>query len=298
MYSADDPLDRTAITRIEDATTPSNKFAYLIFLSGPLMGKMYPLKEGSIVLGRGHENEISVIEGGISRHHCEVIFSKGKAVVRDLGSTNGTFLNGKRVQEQELIDGDKVQLSNSTIFKYAYQDQTESLLHEELFKMAIIDPLTGAHNKRYFEGRIQEDFSYAMRNNVPLSLVMFDIDHFKRINDTYGHPAGDYVLTQVSAVAKSVIRIEDTLVRYGGEEFVILLKGASLSGALAVAERLRKNIEDHAFHFDAQNISVTASVGVATFAERNFTDWQNLLKLADTLLYKSKNSGRNRVSYD
>lgn len=297
MTAPEDPLDRTIITHIEDLGGAPDKYAYLIFLSGPLMGKMYPLREGAIVLGRGHENEIAVTDSGISRRHCEIRFSKGKAFVRDLGSTNGTFLNGRQVQERELLDGDKVQISTSTIFKYAYQDRAENAFHEELFKMAIIDPLTGAHNKRYFEGRIKEDFSFAIRNNVPLSLVMFDIDHFKKINDTYGHPAGDYVLKQVCDVGRSIIRIEDTLIRYGGEEFLILLKGAGLPGALSVAERLRKGIEEQSFEFEGKKIGVTASLGIATLADRNFTDWENMLKLADTFLYKSKNAGRNRISH-
>jgi diguanylate cyclase (GGDEF)-like protein len=260
------------------------------------MGKMHLLEEGTITLGRVGDVDIPINDLGISRKHCALLFHKGKAVLKDLGSTNGTFLNGKRVAEAELREGDKIQISSSTILKFDQQDKIENIFHKELYKMAVVDALTGAYNKRYFEERIQEEFSYCFRNKVPLSLVMFDLDHFKSVNDTYGHPAGDFVLARVAALTKTIVRSEDVLARYGGEEFVVILKATDAEGALTLAERLRRLIEESEFDFEGKKIPVTISVGVASLSGQNLANWEAMLKLADSLLYKSKNNGRNRVS--
>ncbi|HSA58197.1 MAG TPA: GGDEF domain-containing protein [bacterium] len=287
--------EKTIITSI-DGDKEKDKHFYIIFLSGPLMGKMHLLEEGTIVLGRVGEVDIPINDLGISRKHCEILFHKGQAVLKDLGSTNGTFLNGKRVTEAELREGDKIQISSSTILKFDQQDKIENIFHKELYKMAVVDALTGAYNKRYFEERIQEEFSYCFRNKVPLSLVMFDIDHFKNVNDTHGHPAGDFVLARIAALTKTIIRNEDVLARYGGEEFVVILKATDAEGAFTLAERLRRLIEESDFDFEEKKIRITISIGVASLVGQNFANWETMLKLADSLLYKSKNGGRNRVS--
>lgn len=292
----EESVDRTIITSIDELAKEKEKHAYIIFLSGPLMGKMHLLEEGTVVLGRIQEVDIPVNDLGISRRHCAIEYSKGRAVLKDLGSTNGTYLNGAKIPEAELRDGDKIQISSSTIFKFAQQDQIENIFHEELYKMAVIDALTGAYNKRFFEERIREEFSYCFRNKVPLSILMFDIDHFKKINDTFGHPTGDFVLGRISALAKTIIRNEDILARYGGEEFVVILKATDAEGALTLAERLRRLIDETEFEFEGKKIHVTISIGVATLTGQNFTNWETMFKLADTLLYKSKNAGRNQVS--
>jgi two-component system cell cycle response regulator len=287
--------EKTIITSINGDKEKERHF-YIIFLSGPLMGKMHLLEEGTITLGRVGEVDIPINDLGISRKHCEILFHKDQAVLRDLGSTNGTFLNGKRVTEAELREGDKIQISSSTILKFDQQDKIENIFHKELYKMAVVDALTGAYNKRFFEERIQEEFSYCFRNKVPLSLVMFDIDHFKQVNDTYGHPAGDFVLSRIAALTKTIIRNEDVLARYGGEEFVVILKATDAEGALTLAERLRRLIEESEFDFEEKKIRITISIGVASLVGQNFANWETMLKLADSLLYKSKNGGRNRVS--
>jgi len=292
----EDSVDRTIITTFDEISKEKEKHAYIIFLSGPLMGKMHLLQEGTVVMGRVGDVDIPVNDLGISRRHCSIEYHKGKAILRDLESTNGTYLNGVKVPEAELRDGDKIQISSSTIFKFAQQDKIENIFHEELYKMAVVDALTGAYNKRFFEERIKEEFSFCFRNKVPLSLLIFDIDFFKKVNDTYGHPTGDFVLSRIAALAKTIIRNEDILVRYGGEEFVIILKATDAEGASVLAERLRKLIDESEFEFENQKIHATISIGVATLSGQNFANWETMFKLADTLLYKSKNSGRNQVS--
>lgn len=293
---SDESHDQTAITAIPEWEREKSKHAYIIFLSGPLMGKIHLLEEGTITIGRGTDVDITVNDIGISRQHASIRFKRGHAILKDLGSTNGTYLNGQRLKEAEIKDGDKIQVSSSTIFKYSHQDKIENIFHNELYKMAVVDALTGAYNKRYFEERLKEEFSYCVRNRVPLSLVMLDIDHFKETNDTYGHPAGDFVLGRIAKLTQTIIRDEDIFARYGGEEFMVVLKTTDAEGSLTLAERLRQLIEGSDFEFEGKVIHVTVSIGVATLAGQKLTNWEAMVKLADTLLYKSKNSGRNRVT--
>ncbi|MBI1908733.1 MAG: GGDEF domain-containing protein [Deltaproteobacteria bacterium] len=294
---AEEFKEQTVVTNIpETSGAYKEKQAYIIFLSGPLVGKIHLLEEGNVTLGRGTDVSITIADLGISRHHITLHCKKGVVTVQDMGSTNGTYVNGHKVKEQVLQDGDKIQISSSTIIKFAHQDSIENIFHKELYKMAVVDALTGAYNKRFFEGRLKEEFSYCLRNKVSLSLLMFDIDFFKQINDTHGHRAGDFVLTHISTLTRSIIRQEDIYCRYGGEEFCVLLKGTEETGAAILAERLRRLIEECDFTFDDKIIRVTISIGVTTLKGQNFADSEAMMKLTDTLLYQSKNGGRNRVT--
>lgn len=287
--------ESTVVTPIPEIGK-KEKHAYIVFLSGPLVGKIHLLDEGTITLGRAADIDIPINDPGISRQHIQIAYQAGKARIRDLGSTNGTYLNGRRIQEADLKDGDKIQISSNTILKYAFQDKIENIFHTELYRMAIVDPLTNAYNKRYFEERLKEEFSYCLRNQIPLSLLMIDIDYFKAVNDTYGHPAGDYVLARVAEIAASIIRKEDILARFGGEEFAVILKGTDSGGAWTLAERFRKLVDEAVFEFDGKKIHATISIGVATLQGKNLVDYEQMIQRADTLLYQSKKEGRNLVS--
>jgi diguanylate cyclase (GGDEF)-like protein len=162
--------------------------------------------------------------------------------------------------------------------------------------MALYDPVTTAHTKRYFIDRINHEFAHSARRNLSLSLIMFDLDFFKRVNDTYGHPAGDFILQKISETTKTVIRSEDIFARYGGEEFVILMRDTREDDAVRLAERLRKQIEQSQYVFESKRIPLTISVGVACLKDGNFKTHQELVKAADEYLYFSKTNGRNRVS--
>jgi two-component system, cell cycle response regulator len=294
---SDDHKEHTVITNIPDlGQDKKKKHAYIIFLSGPLIGKVHLLKEGALVVGRAPDVDIPIDDLGISRHHITLITDETKVILRDLGSTNGTFVNGTRVTERELQDGDKVQVSSSTIIKFAYQDQIEDIFHNELYKMATIDPLTSAYNKRFFANRLKEEFSYALRKNIPLTLVMMDIDHFKTVNDSFGHPAGDFALGHLATLTRTVIRNEDIFARYGGEEFAIILKSTEKKGAGILCERLRRLIEESEFKFEDNILPLTVSIGFATLNDKNFGDHEAILNEADRMLYQSKEGGRNLVS--
>jgi len=298
--SIEEKTERTIVRAISHMDEKEKeKHPYILFQQGPLFGKMVLLKTGKIVLGRSDDSDITIDDEGISRHHVELSYSKGKTMARDLGSTNGTFVNGERISEERVLNHeDKIQISSSTLMKYLYADKLDESTQHELYNMGHTDPLTNAYNKRHFLDRLKGEFSYALRRGIPLSLIMMDIDHFKQVNDQYGHPAGDFVLMRLVMLANSILREEDLFARYGGEEFSIVLKGTDHEGAEVLAERLRRLVAEHSFVFDNVTIPVTVSLGVATLQGRNCTSHDAFIKVADQCLYTSKRNGRNQVTYN
>lgn len=288
--------DSTVITSIEKLETDQDRKAYVLFLSGPLQGKLYCLDQEQTIVGRAEDVDIPINDTRISRHHFRISTENGKAFIEDLGSTNGTFVNGKRVKHHELQNGDKIQISSSTVIKFAFGDKGERMFHDEFYQMANFDAVTNIYNKRFFNERFKEEFSHAKRNQTPLALIMIDIDFFKKVNDTHGHLAGDFILAQVAQAIKSTVRGEDILARYGGEEFAVVLRGIELTGAVLLAERIRKNLEDAPATFEEKKIPVTISAGVAALSGDNFKTPTDLIAAADEQLYRSKQGGRNKVS--
>lgn len=292
-----DPSEKTVITTVGKVEEMGEKRAYILFLSGPLVGKLQELKEGETILGRSPDVGIPVNDNRVSRQHVAIHVQTAGATLTDLGSTNGTYVNGKKIQTRVLQDGDKVQLSSATIFKFAYQDNLENVFHQELYKMAVLDAVTGIFNKRYFLDRFQEEFSHSKRAGQPLSLIMMDLDHFKKINDTYGHLAGDSALTHLADTIKKMVRTSDVFARYGGEEFVILLRNADEKGATQLAERIRKEVENTSIPSESNTITLTLSLGVASLqAEEEYRTPEDFINAADQYLYQSKQGGRNRVT--
>ncbi len=168
-------------------------------------------------------------------------------------------------------------------------------LNEQMKKFASLDGLTGIFNHRVFQEKMEEHFSLSLRYNTPLSLVMLDIDHFKRFNDTHGHQTGDDVLKSVAQTLQETVRDVDVVCRYGGEEFVIILPQSKRVNALQAAERFRKAIETREFRVEEKSLRITASLGVSSFPDVNLLKHEDMISQADTMLYEAKNSGRNRV---
>lgn len=294
-----DAADRTIITAIHKLDPNSEaKRAYILFLTGPLVGKIHLLEEGTTSLGRSNDVDIVINDVRISRHHITLHNHGDKVAIEDLGSTNGTYVNGHRVQGMTpLNDNDKIQLSSNTIFKFAWQDKTENIFHKELYKMAVLDPTTALYNKRYFMERFAEELSLARRSKAPLSMLIMDLDFFKKVNDTYGHLAGDLVLQQMGQLLKKMTRHEDVVARYGGEEFIVMLRGSDEGSSYHTAERIRREVELFAFEFEGRRIPVTVSIGLCALdpnAEEVTTE--SMIKTADERLYHSKQNGRNRVT--
>jgi two-component system cell cycle response regulator len=213
----------------------------------------------------------------------------------DLASTNGTYLNGLKVNAAPLYDGDKIQIGSNTVLKFSIQDALEEQYQRSIYESATRDGLTRVYNKKYFLETVRKEFSYCLRHRVPLSLVLFDVDHFKKINDAYGHPAGDYVLTRIAQRVSDTVRTEDLLARYGGEEFALMLRESAEDQALACAERCRYAVDKADFVFGGTPIKVTISLGVATLLDSDFSQPEDLIAAADKYLYRAKRAGRNRV---
>jgi two-component system cell cycle response regulator len=269
----------------------------LIVISGPEMGKAFPLRSAETKVGRAEDTDFSLRDQSISRNHAIVYKDHlGCCRVQDLGSTNGTFINGRKVKDVALTAGDRIQLGESTVLKLEYHGKIEDDFHSQLYDAGTRDALTEVFNRRYLDQHLDTDFRLAVRHQEQLSVVIIDVDYFKKVNDTHGHLAGDMVLRTLSNVLKERIRDEDILARYGGEEFVLVLRRTPEIGAVALAESIRNIIEKTPFSYQNQDIAVTVSSGVATLTHpSSFIDGLSLLKEADMALYRAKAAGRNRV---
>jgi two-component system cell cycle response regulator len=270
--------------------------AYLVVLAGSAVGEMYKVEQERTIIGRGGKAQIRLIDDGISREHAEIVVRNGEVVLHDLGSTNGTFCNGMKVDSKPLSDGDKILVGSTTILKFTYHDNLDEVFQRQMYESALRDGLTKAFNKKYFTDRLESEYMFSIRHNAALTLVMFDIDHFKKINDTHGHQAGDAVLTDLSALMLMSLRTEDVFSRYGGEEFAVICRGSDMTQAQVIGERLRRATEGRQFAYDGKIIAVTISVGLASLPDAAIKDASGLVAAADAALYRSKQAGRNRVS--
>lgn len=283
------------IDEIQDSQTGSSKSAHLIILKGHKAGKNIKIETDELILGRSTASDLPLEDEGVSRRHARIVLEGDAYWLEDLGSTNGVYVNGEKLNRTKLFDGDRIQVGTKVLFKFAYQDELEEQYQRQLYEQATRDALTGVHNKKYFVDHLKKEFAYAFRHHEPLSLILFDIDFFKKVNDTHGHLAGDYVLKELASTVQETLRQEDLFARYGGEEFAVVLKNTDENHALLIAERLRTLIEAHAFQFDGTQMPITISMGTATLEERNYSTPVFLVQEADNQLYEAKTSGRNRV---
>ncbi len=292
-------------TMIEAEVSPPSRImpdrrehALLTVLSGPHLGAIFRLEGPRTVIGRADDARIRLPDNSLSWHHACIHDVAGKLVLEDLNSTNGTFLGRDRVRvPAPLFDGARIGLGRRTVMKLALQDALEAAVTERLYEAIITDPLTGAHNRLAFDERLRAELAFAIRNQTAVSVIMVDIDHFKHVNDTYGHLVGDAVLQQIVLTLKRAIRTEDLLARYGGEEFAVIARGITPEQAVAFAERLRQLVAyTHVDHGGDKPLHVTTSFGAATAtAYTPLYDQNRLVAAADDALYSAKRSGRNRV---
>ena len=286
-------------TRVTDGvsfkpTGPTNDALVLIYPPGPDMGRKYKLDSNVVNLGRDTSNQIVVNSDSVSRRHARLTIETGQRMITDLQSTNGTYINNMPILSHFLKNGDQLKIGDN-IFKYLVGSDVESAYHEEIYTMTIKDGLTEIYNKRYFEEALEREISRAQRHNRKLSILMFDIDFFKKVNDTFGHLAGDYVLRELACIISKRARHEEVFARYGGEEFVVLLPESDGVEAAALAEQLRGLVETHRFEFEGEEIPVTISVGVATMDGNTKMSSPDFIKAADAQLYRAKSEGRNCV---
>ena len=291
---AGDETRVTKISSIKELATPVEAECCIVQIHGPELGKKYALQETEFTIGREEGNHIVVDLDNVSRRHAMIIRKQGRMLVKDLGSTNGTYLNDQEVtQETALRSGDLIKVGGS-IFKFLTGDNVELQYHETIYTLTIVDGLTGVNNKRYFLEYLEREMGRCHRYGRPLTLMMFDIDFFKKINDVHGHLAGDYVLRELAQSIKRMVRKEQCFARYGGEEFALVVPEDGPEKARIFAEKIRRSIEEKQFTFEAQDIPVTLSLGVADMAV-DMVDPLQFIKVADANLYKAKKTGRNRV---
>ena len=267
----------------------------LLHPPGPDIGKRTRLINSSYVVGRDSEADLVINRNAVSRQHSRLYRGEHATWwVEDMGSTNGTFVNEARIDRESLRDGDQIRFGD-TIFKFLSGSNIETAYHEEIYRMTIVDGLTGAYNKRYFLEFLERELARSHRHKQPLTLVMFDIDHFKRINDDIGHLAGDDVLKELCGRVKPRIRREDLVARYGGEEFAAILTVTGLEGGVRFAEQVRRIVGEEPFSFENRAIPVTISLGVSAVLDEPELDVSTLIKRADENLYEAKRRGRNQV---
>ncbi|MCY1075403.1 GGDEF domain-containing protein [Archangium lansingense] len=291
---AGDETRVTKISSIKELATPVDEECCIVQIHGPELGKKYALQETEFTIGREEGNHIVVDLDNVSRRHAMIIRKQGRMFVKDLASTNGTYLNDQEVtQETPLRSGDLIKVGGS-IFKFLTGDNVELQYHETIYTLTIQDGLTGVNNKRYFLEYLEREMGRCHRYGRPLTLMMFDIDFFKKINDVHGHLAGDHVLRELSQTIKRMVRKEQCFARYGGEEFALVVPEDGLEKARIFAEKIRQTIEKKQFVFENQDIPVTLSLGVADMTP-DMVEPLQFIKVADANLYKAKKTGRNRV---
>ncbi|MBT6489383.1 MAG: diguanylate cyclase, partial [Deltaproteobacteria bacterium] len=252
----------------------------------------YIIDQPTLSLGRDESNDIVLADENVSRHHAEIIMGDEITLV-DQESTNGSRVNDDEIRKAVLANGDLIQIG-SFILKYISSGNAEAIFHETIYNMTITDGLTEVANRRKLEEFLERELAGAIRHKRPLSVAVIDADHFKAVNDNFGHIAGDYVLRRLAHVIQGVIRKDELLARYGGEEFVIVMPESTLQQASVLAEKVRKLIEETKFHFEEHTIPVTVSVGVANHYSK-LQDVDAFIKAADEALYRAKETGRNRV---
>lgn len=275
----------------------SDKPACFLVVGGDLNGTIFDLLEGQTVVGRNPDCTIPLDFQGISRQHFKVVVQDGEAKIQDMGSSNGTFVNNQKIEGAVALNRADMVKIGSIALKFLPVGDTERLTYDKLHEEANTDGLTKCYNKMYFNNKLDLEVKKSKVTGSPLSLIIFDLDHFKHLNDNYGHDAGDYVLKEMATLLReNGIRSGDTFARYGGEEFVVLLPQTNLKQAFEIAERLRRLVESHEFIYEEKRLPVAASIGVADYRQGVNTG-TDLFKRADAAVYKSKEGGRNQVNF-
>ena len=267
--------------------------ACLVVLQGQRLGQRINLGDEPLIIGRAPEAEFQIIERSVSRAHCRITREPAGYRIKDLDSTNKTFLNDQPIIEAELKDGDHIAVG-SCVLKFMDRSSVEARYHEELYQLATADSLTDLYNRRQFLELIDREIARAANYKRPLTLLIIDLDHFKSINDQFGHPNGDLVLKKVALTLRGHSREEFIVARIGGEEFAIVLPENTLHQAIAFADSLRRALSELEFTLNDTPRKITVSVGAASWLP-GMSSTGDLMRAADDQLYRAKQGGRNLV---
>ena len=295
--SSSEGSTRTLIVDTRSAPGPRSR-GVLTVIGGLETGRVLAIPPGQeVTLGRSEGCTFRFDEASVSGTHARVVRVANVNMFVDAGSTNGSFINEQRVTEAaELKDGDRVQLGSSTVMRFSLVSEEEEEALRKMYDAALRDGLTGVFNRKHMEERLAAEIAYAIRHKTDLSVVLLDVDFFKKVNDTHGHLAGDAVLKNAAEILHRCMRSEDVLARYGGEEFVVIARGIAIGPAFVFADRIRQAISGSVATYNNTPIRVTVSAGVASLACcEGRLDRTTLLQIVDARLYRAKLGGRNRV---
>ncbi|MGE0789208.1 MAG: GGDEF domain-containing protein [Sandaracinaceae bacterium] len=299
FYEEDEGTAQIRISQLPSPRKSDSEHPYVIVYAGDSAGRVVPVHD-ELTVGRSPSATLQLTGEGVSRLHARLYRPDGPnspIVIEDLGSTNGTRVNGSDLEgPRKLSDGDQIQVGANLILKFSLQDEAQARLQQALYEAALRDPLTRAYNRRALVERMETDLSHSLRHGAPLSLLMFDLDHFKQVNDRHGHLGGDYVLREFAEIVRAAIRREDLFARYGGEEFAVLCRSTDVRHAADLADRIRGLVNATRFDFGGATIPVTVSVGVASAYPGATVE--GLIERADRMLYQAKRAGRDRVVAD
>jgi len=289
--------DRTVVCSRAEILQLKRTYASLVILQGNDMGKHFTIRRKDLVIGRTSMADIMVKDKRISRSHAkiEVVFlpDKGNRYrLVDLDSTNHVYVNGKQICEHLLENGDKIQVGDS-ILKFELQDLVDTKFHADIQRKIEYDALTALLTYESFKAALGWELANAGKKRS-LSLLMMDLDDFKKVNDTYGHLTGSFILQEIGRIIRESIRQFDVAARYGGEEFTVYLPDTNRRKSHRLAERLRKMIAESTFEYDNNKVNITISIGISGFPQ-NGTSIEELVGTADSMLYKAKRDGKNRV---
>ena len=292
---ASHPHDTTQRTMLSPGPLrPSPRSACVVVIHGEGLGRRADIGDAPVLVGRSSESDLVIAHNGVSRAHCRIWREGNGYRIRDLGATNTTRLNDRRIEgEATLADGDQVTVGES-ILKFISQDSVEASYHEEIYQLATHDALTELYNRRHFIEMADKEIARAIRHQRPLALCIVDVDLFKPVNDRYGHISGDEVLRQIAELLRGHARSDDLAARIGGEEFALLLSECDATAATTFAERLREAVASAVFTPGGEPQRITISIGIAELSPGRDTR-AALMAAADAALYRAKSLGRNRV---
>lgn len=283
-------------------TRPRQFHPVLICLSGNQRGERRSVRAREMVLGRGTRSDWQIADGAASRSHVLIEYENidtpeefPVCYAKDLGSRNGTQINGRDLDDRVRLNERDRLLIGSTMVGFFIRDDAEFKHDESLYISATSDPLTRLDNRRQLRLHMRHHVARARRKDAPLCFLLLDLDHFKTINDRYGHDVGDTVLVHIAGILRGTCREQDLIARWGGEEFALCLPDTKLDEAQVLGERLRKRIEETPLVSESLTISLTTSIGGTCFLEGD--DEDTVFQRADQMLYRAKRTGRNRCCY-
>jgi two-component system cell cycle response regulator len=268
--------------------------ACVVVLAGAKIGQHVVLSERVTEIGRSPRCGLQLDVSSVSRVHAHLEWDGQQHLIVDDGSTNGTYVDQARITRHALRDGDRFECGN-VLLKYIASGNIEGAYHQELQRLATHDGLTGVVNKAYFNDQLQDAVALTRATPTPITLLVLDLDHFKRVNDDYGHPAGDAALRKTAEIVQGNVSDGQLFGRVGGEEFAVMCPGQELEDGKQLAELIRSTVEGTRYVFDGREIPVTTSVGVAARPAQSDESAEALFSRADARLYEAKSSGRNCV---